>query len=161
MKIEHDIVIARPLAEVFAFVTDLRNETRWQPEIESVTLDGPLVVGATFHERRVTFGRRYDWHFVITQLDAPHRITIDTRKGTARYRGSRTFEAVDGGTRVTESGELDLPRFLRPLEGLLARLCRWPLRRAYRRLAALLEREPPRSVDPTRLGPAAPRCISR
>lgn len=138
MKVEHSIVIARPLAEVFAFVTDLRNETRWQPEIRSVTLDGPLGVGATFHERRVTFGRGYDWHFVVTRLEPPHVISIETLRGTAPYRGSRTFEAVEGGTRVTESGQLELPRVLRPLEPVLARLCRWPLRRAYRRLAALL-----------------------
>ena len=45
------------LAEVFAFVTDLRNETRWQPEIRSVTQEGPLASGATFRESRVSFGR--------------------------------------------------------------------------------------------------------
>lgn len=138
MKIQHSIVIARPIEQVFAFVTDLRNETRWQPEIVSVTLDGPMRAGATFHERRVSFGRCYDWRFVITTYDPPRCISIDTLSGTAPYRGSRVFEAVAGGTRVTESGELELPRLLRPLEPLLARLSKRPLRVAYARLARLL-----------------------
>ncbi len=139
MKIEHSIVIRRPLDVVFAFVTDLRNETRWQPEIKSVTLDGPLRAGGTFAEQRYTFGRRYDWHFRITHLEPPHRISIETVTGTAPYRGSRCFQAVEGGTRVTESGELVLPRVLRGLDPLFAWMSRRPLRTAYGRLKALLE----------------------
>ena len=148
MKIEHSIVITRPLAEVFAFVTDLHNETRWQPEIRSVTLEGPLAPGATFHERRITFGRQYDWHFVVTRFDPPHVIAIETLRGTAPYRGTRRFEAVPEGTRVTESGELTLPWVLRPFAGPIAWLCRWPLRRAYRRLAAMLERPTLHGTEP-------------
>ncbi len=139
MKIEHSLTIRRPLDVVFGFVTDLRNETRWQPEIESVTLEGPMRAGSTFHERRVTLGRRYDWHFRITRLEPPHLITIETISGTAPYRGSRTFERVPGGTRVTESGELTLPWGLAVLDPLWRGLSRRSLRIAYDRLAALLE----------------------
>ncbi len=42
MKVKHTVLIRRPVEEVFAFVADLANETRWQPEIQSVTLEGPL-----------------------------------------------------------------------------------------------------------------------
>ena len=47
MDLTHSIVIRRPVEQVFAFVTDLRNETRWQPEIELVrqTSAGELGVG--------------------------------------------------------------------------------------------------------------------
>ena len=141
MKIEHSVIIDRPLAEVFAFVTDLRNETRWQPEIRSVTLEDPLplMTGATFREERVTLGRRYDWRFRITRFEAPRVIEIETITGTAPYRGARRFEAVGGATRVTESGELTLPRFARFLEPVLGRLAARPVRVAYARLKRLLE----------------------
>lgn len=143
MKVKHSIIIDRPIDEVFAFVTNLHKETRWQPEIKLVTLDGPLQAGSTFHEVRVTFGRAYDWHFRITEFDPPHRITIDTISGTARYRGSRIFEVVEGGTKVTEIGELDMPRFLRVLNPLFSRLSRRPLRLAYGRLKQMVETAPP------------------
>ena len=148
MKVKYTIFINRPIAEVFAFVTNLDNETRWQPEIKSVTLEGPLQVGSTFREVRVTFGRTYDWHFRITEFDPPHRITIDTISGSARYRGSRLFEAVADGTQVTEIGELEMPRFLRVLDPLFSRLSQRPLRLAYGRLQQLIEAESCQSAAP-------------
>ncbi|MEM7125341.1 MAG: SRPBCC family protein [Chloroflexota bacterium] len=141
MKVKHTIIINRPIDQVFAFVTDLQNETRWQPEIKSVTLEGPLQIGSTFREARVTFGRTFDWHFRITELDPPNRITIDTISGTARYRGSRIFEAMADGTKVTEVGELEMPRLFRVFDPLLSQLSQWPLRRAYSRLKRLIEAE--------------------
>lgn len=141
MKVKHSIIIARPIDDVFAFVTNLHNETRWQPEIKLVTLNGPLQAGSTFREVRVTFGRAYDWHFRITEFDPPHRITIDTIRGSARYRGSRIFEAVAEGTQVTEIGELEMPRFLRVFNPLFSRLSQRPLRLAYGRLKQMLETE--------------------
>ena len=112
MKVEHSVIINRPIEEVFAFVTNLNNETRWQPEIKSVTLEGPLKAGSTFREVRTSFGLTFDWHFLSTEFDPPHRISIDTINGATRYRGSRLFEAVEGGTKVTEMGELDMPLLL-------------------------------------------------
>ena len=141
MKVKHTIIIDRPLNDVFAFVTNLQNETRWQPEIKLVTLEGPLQAGSTFRELRVTFGRTYDWHFRITEFVPPHCITIDTINGTARYRGSRIFEAVGTRTKVTEIGELEMPRFLRLFDPLFSWLSRQPLRLAYGRLKRLLEQE--------------------
>ena len=141
MKIRHEVIIARPCPEVFAFVTDLRNETRWQPQIKSVTLEGPLRTGAHFHERRVTLGFTFDWNFRITDLQPPRSISIETIEGTMPYRGTRSFQPVPGGTRVVESGELQFPAGLRWLEPSLARWSRRPLRQAYDRLRALMEND--------------------
>ena len=145
MKLRHSVVIRRPIAEVFAFVTDLRNETRWQPENRCVTLEGPIEEGAIFREERVTFGRRFAWRFRITRFDPPRAITIETismSAGALPYRGSRRFVAVAGGTEVIEEGELALPWALRPFAPLLARLSQRPVRQAYARLKGMLEATP-------------------
>ncbi|MCA9717263.1 MAG: SRPBCC family protein [Myxococcales bacterium] len=139
MNVQHSVIIHRPLEEVFAFVTDLRNETRWQPDIRAVTLLEPIAAGATFIEERVTFGCRFTWRFRVTRFDAPHAIAIETLAGAAPYRGAREFTAVPGGTRVTETGELRLPLALRPFRAPLSRLSQRPLRQAYARLKAMLE----------------------
>ena len=141
MKVKHTIIINHPIDDVFAFVTNLHNETRWQPEIKLVTPEGSLQAGSTFREVRVTFGRTYEWHFRIIEFDPPHRITIDTISGTVRYSGSRIFEKVEGGTKVTEIGELAMPSFLHVLNPLFSWLSRRPLRLAYGRLKQLLEEE--------------------
>lgn len=139
MKVKHTLIIQRPLDEVFAFVANLENETRWQPEIQSVTLEGPLQQGSTFREVRTTWGRHYEWHFRITEFDPPHRITIATITGTMPYQGSRLFTAVPGGTQVTEAGELQTSGWLRLFDPLLARLAYKPLATAYHNLKKLLE----------------------
>ena len=139
MQTHHSVVIARPITEVFAFVTDLRNEIRWQPEIVRVEIDGPPRAGAVFTETRVSFGRRFDWEFLITRFEPPHVISIETLVGTTPYSGSRIFEITGAGTRVTEVGELTLPWLARPLDPLVRRLARAPVREAYGRLRALLE----------------------
>ena len=98
MRTCQSVVIDRPCAEVFAFVTDLRNELRWQPEIVAVTLDGPLRVGGHFHETRVTFGRRFEWEFRITELEAPRRIApcVGLSREGASWRHSAAVASVDG-----------------------------------------------------------------
>ena len=139
MKVKHTVFIQRPVEEVFAFVANLANETRWQPEIQSVTLEGPLQEGSTFREVRTTWGRRYEWHFRITEFAPPHCITIATISGTLPYQGSRIFTAVPGGTQVTEEGELQTRGWLRLLDPFLERLARRPLAVAYQNLTHLLE----------------------
>ena len=139
MRIHHSLIIERPCAEVFAFVTDLRNETRWQPEILEVRVDGPLAVDQTFHETRVSFGLRFDWRFRITDFAPPHRIEIETISGRAPYRGARVFEDLGPRTRVSEIGELELPWPLRAFDPWLERLAIHPVREAYARLRGLLE----------------------
>ena len=142
MKVQHSVVIRRPLPEVFAFVTDLRNEIRWQPEIESVVLDGPMGEGARFRERRRSFGLSFDWRFRVTRYEPLRCVAIETLRSEqhwAPYRGARYFEAVAGGTRVIEEGELELPGVMRPFEPVFARMSKRPLRVAYGRLATLLE----------------------
>ncbi len=141
MKVQHSVIINRPIEQVFAFVTNLENELRWQPEIESIQLDsdGPMGVGMTFREARRTFGRRYEWHFEVTQFELNKIFCIQTLSGTIPYRGCRLFEPASGGTKVTEMGELQTSGFLKLLDPLMDRLSRKPLKIAYDKLKFLLE----------------------
>src|SRR5215510_10545358 len=129
MKVQHSVIINRPIEEVFAFVTNLENERAWQPEIESIqfTSEGPMQVGTTFREARRTFGRRYEWHFKVTEFESPKIFSIQTLSGTMPYQGSRLFETAPGGTKVTEMGELQTNGLLKLFDPLMARLSRKPM----------------------------------
>lgn len=140
MKVAHSVVIARPPAQVFAFIADVENEPRWQPDIAELRLTsaGPLRVGSTFREVRRTLGRTFTWQMRVTEFEPDRRFCIESTSGMP-YRGCRIVEPVEGGARVTELGELELPGFLRLFEPLLGRLARKPLEVAYRRAKSLLE----------------------
>ena len=141
MKVQHSVIINRPIEQVFAFVTNLENELRWQPEIESIQLDSadPMGVGTTFREARRTFGRRYEWHFEVTQFELNKIFCIRTLSGTIPYQGCRVFEPVSGGTKVTEMGELQTGGLFKLLDPIMARLSKKPLEAAYSNLKSLLE----------------------
>ena len=141
MKVQHSVIINRPIEQVFAFVTNLENELRWQPEIESIQLDsaGPMRVGTTFREVRRTFGRRYEWHFEVTQFELNKIFYIRTLSGTIPYQGCRVFEPAPGGTKVTEMGELQTGGLFKLLDPILTQLSKKPLEAAYSNLKSLLE----------------------
>jgi hypothetical protein len=146
LRVSHSAFIARPVHDVFDFVTRVENDLAWQPEIEQVTVTstGPLRAGSTFREVRTTLGQRFVWDMLITTLEPDRRICIESVSGATPYRGCREFVTVPGGTRVTETSEAWLPSWLRPFQPLLGRAARAPVARAYARLAAILEVAPPR-----------------
>ncbi|WP_224364425.1 SRPBCC family protein [Hyalangium versicolor] len=142
MRVSHSVFIRRPVEQVFAYVTNLTNELRWQPEIKEVriTSPGPLGKGSTFIEVRQSFGRKWVWYFDIEEFEFPRSIRVRSTAGsTMPYVGTRSFEPAPGGTLVTESGELTLPGPLRLFDGLFSYLSRRPLALAYGNLKALLE----------------------
>jgi uncharacterized membrane protein len=145
MHLEHSIIIQRPIGAVFAFVIDLDNERRWQPEVESIRLltPAPLRVGSEFEEVRRSLGRQYRWRFRVTALEPEHTFTIASISGAPAYKGSRLFEAVSGGVRLTEIGDLETSGFLRLFDPLLARLALRAQRTAFGRLKEVLEDTPP------------------
>ena len=141
LRVETITLIRRPIEEVFAFVADVTNDLQWQPEIREVTVtsDGPFGVGSTFREVRHTQGREFTWNMRITEFEPNHRVCIESIQGTVPYQGCRVFEAVEGGTRLTETSEVQLPLLLRPLAPLIARSSRRSVAEGYAQLKTLLE----------------------
>lgn len=50
IKIEHSVIISRPVKDVFTYVTEVENEPQWIGEVVEVnkTSDGPMGVGSTY-----------------------------------------------------------------------------------------------------------------
>lgn len=148
LRTEHSARIDRSVDEVFAFVTAVENDLRWQPEIQEVTVTspGPLGVGSTFREVRTVGGRGMEWEMRITAFEPPRRICIESVKGTLPYKGCRTFEPVPGGTRIVETSEVRLPLALRPFRGSIKKVSEQSVANAYHKLKALLESQSAQSV---------------
>lgn len=121
MLIEKSIEIAQPQKEVFAFVSDPRNDPIWCPKVKSVTpLGGPGGgAGARFEviHRPIPFlpDRRMD--YTLIDWDAPRRIVWSEDDGRDLIAVTYTLEAIEGGTRFTQrdDAQLSAPRVLHPL----------------------------------------------
>ena len=68
IKIEKSVLIKRPQQEVFDFVTDLSNDSKWQSSIESVerVSDGPIGVGSTWRYVTKFLGRKNETEIQMT-----------------------------------------------------------------------------------------------
>jgi uncharacterized protein YndB with AHSA1/START domain/quercetin dioxygenase-like cupin family protein len=119
--------VAAPPEAVFDALADSRTYPQWwRPVYLDVESAGPVEVGAESHQH---FKGRLPYHLhtrsVITELDAPHRVTADV-DGDLRGRGTWTLTATPGGTHVRFDWQVHADRkLLRLLTPVLRPLFRW------------------------------------
>jgi carbon monoxide dehydrogenase subunit G len=104
MRFNQSVVIERPLEEVFAFVADPRNDTRWIPAVKEVqkTSEGPLRTGTTFEAVFRLLGRRFVASFEIAEYEPKRKVVLEPpTSGPVQLTGTRSVEADSGGTRLT------------------------------------------------------------
>jgi carbon monoxide dehydrogenase subunit G len=123
-KVERSIVIDRPVEEVWSYVHDPSRDVTWQSTlIESEQLtDGPLGVGTKVREVRQFLGVRIEMAWEVTEYEPTSRSSIKGVSGPVPLNGSYLLEAVDGGTRLTVTGELDAHGLFKLAEPVFARM---------------------------------------
>lgn len=141
MKFAESIWINRPMAEVFAYVTDYSTHPLWADAVRvDVLTPGPIGVGTRLNYVDKTMGREVGAESEITVYEPPHRLGYKIAAMSAE--ALQTFTAENGGTRFTWEYEVEpsgVMGVLKVAEPLLAPLARRTLRTAQKRLKGLLE----------------------
>lgn len=101
-KIEHSVVIHRPIEEVFAYVARPENTPNWQSGmLESrQTSPGPMGVGTIFTEVRQMMGRAMEQTMEVTAYEPNRQWSFKSIKATVSHEAHLTFESISGGTQV-------------------------------------------------------------
>ncbi len=106
---EHQVSIARPVADVFAYVADGLNGPRWRPGVLDVALASGSGVGAVYKQGvRGPGGRRIDADYRVTAFEPNRRLAFEAIAGPVRPTGEYRFEATDGSTRLTFTLQAEL-----------------------------------------------------
>lgn len=124
MRVRSSVVIDRPIEAVFAYVADYRNDPAWRTEVREMRYVPEDRIGAGSHviETSILFGRRVVTESVLTAYEPNRRVDFESVSGPFRVRGSRTFEPVGDGTRVTSQLEwLPTSRVARLVAPLMGR----------------------------------------
>jgi uncharacterized membrane protein len=97
-----EIVIERPVEEVFDIVADERNEPRYNSRLMSVekTSSGPIGVGTSWRAETTRGRRRIPMTIDVTAYDRPRRLASRTRLASMDITGELSFEPVSAGTRM-------------------------------------------------------------
>jgi len=129
MAIRESIEIARPPADVFAYLDELTRHGEWQDQIVSVRLDteGATRAGSRATEVRHVVGRDQTVSYEITQHDPPRSFAFRGLNGPVRPVGRGTIESLDDGSKSRFTLEFDfeshglLGKALRPIATSQAR----------------------------------------
>ncbi len=121
-----EIVINRPVEQVFDFIADERNEPRFNPKmltVEKVT-PGPVGKGTRFRTRVKTRQQTAEMSVEFTAYDRPRRLTSVSKLSNMEIEGTLTFDPVPEGTRMRWSWDLaprGILRLATPVIGLIGR----------------------------------------
>jgi uncharacterized protein YndB with AHSA1/START domain len=121
MKIERAVTIDRPAEEVFAFVSEPRNDTRWCKKVvsvEQVAGDGPGPGSRYAVVHKPIPGRpARTMDYECLEWDPPRRIDWREDDGTDVIHVTYELAEVGSGTRVTQrdDAQVGAPRLLQPV----------------------------------------------
>jgi uncharacterized protein YndB with AHSA1/START domain len=106
---ENTVMIARPIQDVFAFLSDLENIPKWNYAIVETrkVSEGPVGVGTVYHQVR-SVPSRSEERLEITTYDPPRQLGLRGRLGPFVSRLFYALDAAPEGTRVTNRVELEL-----------------------------------------------------
>jgi len=141
IKVEHSAVINRPVNEVFDFVVDPTKEPEWQEGvIEAGFSPGSAPgVGAEVFEKRKFLGREMVSKFEVTQYEPNKKFTGKVTEGPVKFEVSQTFEAVDGGTKVSIMIQGEPSGFFKVAEGMVQKQLQSQMASDFERAKKLLE----------------------
>lgn len=122
-KFEKNGFINRPQQEVFDFVTDLENDPKWQSGVESVerTSNGPIGAGSTWRYQTKLLGRKVETEIEMVSYKPPHKASVKAIEGPVPFENTYTFEAQDGGTLLTVTGQAEIGGFFKMAERLVGK----------------------------------------
>ena len=95
------ITVNRPIADVFAFVSDGANATKWRSGVLDLSHTSGAGVGERWKQGvRGPGGRRIDADYEITSFDAPHKLEFKATAGPVRPTGG--YLLVESAENVTD-----------------------------------------------------------
>ncbi len=144
-RVEASVVIARDVAEVFAFTDNATHEPVWRSSTvdAAYTSEGPPGVGTTGRETVRVLGRDISTEWEITEYVPNERVAYTVVAEGAPTSASTWYEYAQApeGTRFTIT--IDIPHYAgffgRLADTLVARIQRRTLATDLRRLKQLLE----------------------
>ena len=108
VKNELSIIINRPIEEVFAYVSDLKNGPQWQTglfEVRGLT-EGSLGVGSKFASVRKFLGRKLEGVVEIIEYEPNNKMVIKSPSGSVPFEESYLFGSTSEGTQLSTVLEL-------------------------------------------------------
>jgi uncharacterized protein YndB with AHSA1/START domain len=141
ITVERSVLINKSVADVFAYVSNGDNTTKWQIGVEAVQQgEGtPNTVGSRFTEVRKFMGQEMKTTLELTTFEPNAKWAAKVIKGPVPYEITSTFEAANGGTKMTMRLEGEPSGFFKVAQGMVSSQLEKNLEESGQKLKELLE----------------------
>ena len=121
-SIERSVTVDRPLASVFAYLSDFTTTNEWDPgTVRTTRVSGDGSVGTEYHNVSAFAGRRTELTYVVERLEENRLFSLRGENKAVVAHDTMRFRATDAGTEVTYRAEFELKgRLVRYAAPLLA-----------------------------------------
>jgi len=141
ISINETTLILRPVWEVFNFVTNPKNNYRWQygSLVSAQISEGEIKVGTEFGSFGHFMGRRIQSNFEVTDFEANKSYGFETVSGPIQLQTSYSFESVTNGTNVMVSSLINPGGFFKLVDPIVSRVAKKQFKENLAKLKELLE----------------------
>jgi uncharacterized membrane protein len=141
IRFELEVVVDRPVEEVFAYVTDVRNLPSWQASADEAAWedDGPVQRGSRMRERRTFMGRTLESTLEVSAFEPQRRFELEAAGGPLPLRVRHEFEPENGSTRIHVVAEGEPGGLFKFAERMAAKQAERQFTRDFERLKQILE----------------------
>jgi uncharacterized protein YndB with AHSA1/START domain len=139
IKVEHSVVINRPIEDVFTYTSDPQKQTEWQEGLVRVESNTPMAVGAVITEVRKVMGREMETDLEVITLEPPHKFSAKSRSGPVEMTFTQTSKSLGDGTQIDVLIEGEPGGFFGVAAPLLQRQVQKDVIKDYAKLKEILE----------------------
>jgi len=109
LRVSRRFTVDRSPAEVYDFLVDFTNTERWDPGTIRTTRidDGPLEVGARFHNVSEFRGRQTELDYELSHTEAGRHLVFTGRNKTVTSTDDLTFTPDGSSTSITYAATFD------------------------------------------------------
>ncbi len=102
MRITRSVTVARPIDEVFAYLSNFTTTTAWDPgTVRTVRISGEGGLGTRYANTSTFNGRETNLVYEVIDFKLNERVQLRGQNKTLTAIDTLTFAMTDGGTRVT------------------------------------------------------------
>ena len=135
-------LIDKPVKDVFAFITNPKNMSKWNAAVVSMEqmTPGAIGVGTKFKNVGEMLGRRIEGEMQVVAFEPDSKYGFQMNAGPMQMNVTLTFKTVGTGTKLNLNGQGNPAGFFKLAEGVMAGRVKSMMEDNLARLKSVLEK---------------------
>ena len=142
INLDLGVLIDRPVKDVFAFITNPQNMSRWNSAVVSLEqlTPGAVGMGTKFKNVGEMMGRRIEGEMQVVAFEPDAKYGFQMQAGPMQVNMLMTFKTVGTGTKLSLNAQGNPAGFFKLAEGVMAGRVKAMMEENLARLKTVLEK---------------------